>query len=83
MRGRTHDLAMARPRFGFTRLWRLLHLVYEWLPVNITRVRRLYRVEGVQLRMRLGRRTSRALYRGPAPVPSGLAVVSKEVVHRT
>lgn len=39
-----------------------------WL-VNKKRVRRLYRLEGLQLRMRGRRRYHQALHRGPAPVP--------------
>jgi putative transposase len=35
------------------------------------RVRRLYRLEGLQLRMRVRRRKHIALHRGPAPVPIG------------
>jgi putative transposase len=41
-----------------------------WL-VNRKRVRRLYRLDGLQLRMRVRRRKHIALHRGPAPVPSG------------
>jgi len=41
-----------------------------WL-VNRKRVRRLYRLDGLQLRMRVRRRKHRALHRGPAPVPVG------------
>jgi putative transposase len=41
-----------------------------WL-VNRKRVRRLYRLEGLQLRMRVRRRKPIALHRGPAPVPVG------------
>jgi putative transposase len=71
LRARIRELALARPRFGFTRLWVLLRR--EGWPVNIKRVRRLYRLEGLQLRMRVRRRKHRALHRGPAPVPTGLA----------
>lgn len=39
--------------------------------VNRKRVRRLYRLEGLQLRMRVRRRKHIALHRGPAPAPSG------------
>jgi len=39
--------------------------------VNRKRVRRLYRLEGLQLRMRVRRRKHIALHRGPAPVPTG------------
>ena len=62
---------MARPRFGFTRIWVLLRRV-GW-PVNLKRVRRLYRLEGLQLRQRIRRRKHRALHRGPAPFPTGSA----------
>ena len=41
-----------------------------WL-VNRKRVRRLYRLDGLQLRMRVRRRKHIALHRGPAPVPVG------------
>ena len=39
--------------------------------VNRKRVRRLYRLEGLQLRMRVRRRKHIALHRGPAPAASG------------
>ena len=39
--------------------------------MNRKRVRRLYRVEGLQLRMRVRRRKHIALHRGPAPIPTG------------
>jgi len=39
--------------------------------VNRKRVRRLYRLEGLQLRMRVRRRKHIALHRGPAPTPVG------------
>ena len=39
--------------------------------MNRKRVRRLYRLEGLQLRMRVRRRKHIALHRGPAPIPSG------------
>ena len=39
--------------------------------VNRKRVRRLYRLEGLQLRMRVRRRKHIALHRGPAPRPIG------------
>ena len=41
-----------------------------WL-VNRKRVRRIYRLDGLQLRMRVRRRKYLALHRGPAPVPVG------------
>ena len=39
--------------------------------MNRKRVRRLYRLEGLQLRMRVRRRKHIALHRGPAPTPVG------------
>jgi len=41
-----------------------------WL-INRKRVRRLYRLDGLQLRMRVRRRKHIALHRGPAPIPTG------------
>lgn len=68
LRTRIRELAHARPRFGFTRIWVLLRRE-GWL-VNKKRVRRLYRLEGLQVRMRVRRRKHIALHRGPAPVPT-------------
>ena len=51
------------------RIWVLLRRE-GWL-INRKRVRRLYRLDGLQLRMRVRRRKHIALHRGPAPVPSG------------
>ena len=65
LRLRIRDLAHARPWFGYQRIWVLLRRE-GWL-VSHTRVRRLYRLDGSQLRMR--RRKPMALHRGPAPVP--------------
>lgn len=69
LRLRIKELAHARPRFGYNRIWVLLRR--EGWPVNLKRVRRLYRLEGLQVRMRVRRRKHRALHRGPAPRPSG------------
>ena len=66
---RIRDPAHARPRFGSLRVWVLLRRE-GWL-VNRKRVRRLYRLEGLQLRMRVRRRKHIALHRGPAPIPTG------------
>lgn len=71
LRGRIRELAHARPRFGFLRIWVLLRRE-GWL-VNKKRVRRLYRLEGLQVRMRVRRRKHMALHRGPAPVATGPA----------
>ena len=69
LRLRIRDLAHARPRFGYLRIWVLLRRE-GWL-VNRKRVRRLYRLDGLQLRMRVRRRKHIALHRGPAPIPTG------------
>lgn len=80
LRSRIRELAHARPRFGFTRLWVLLRR--EGWPVNKKRVRRLHRLDGLQLRMRVRRRKHIALHRGPAPVPAGPTERrSMDVVH--
>jgi putative transposase len=68
LRLRIRDVALARPRFGYRRIWVLLRR--EGWPVNHKRVRRLYRLDGLQVRMRLRRRKHRALHRGPAPTPT-------------
>ena len=66
---RIRELAMARPRFGYNRIHTLLRR--EGWRVNKKRVRRLYRLEGLQLRMRVRRRKHMALHRGEVPVPTG------------
>ncbi len=79
---RIRDLAHARPRFGSLRIWVLLRRE-GWL-VNRKRVRRLYRLAGLQLRMRVRRRKHIALHRGPAPIPTGLMERwSMDFVHDT
>jgi len=70
LRLRIRELAMARPRFGYQRIHILLRR--EGWHVNKKRVRRLYRLEGLQVRMRVRRRKHMALHRGPVPVPTGL-----------
>jgi putative transposase len=69
LRARIREIALARPRFGFQRIHVLL--CREGWQVNVKRVRRLYRLEGLQLRARVRRRKHRALHRGPAPAPVG------------
>lgn len=64
------------------RIWVLLRRE-GWL-INRKRVRRLYRLDGLQLRMRVRRRKHIALPRGPAPVPSGPHERwSMDLVHET
>ena len=82
LRLRIRDLAHARPRFGYLRIWVLLRRE-GWL-INRKRVRRLYRLDGLQLRMRVRRRKHIALHRGPAPNPTGPTERwSMDVVHDT
>jgi putative transposase len=69
LRLRIRDLAHVRPRFGYLRIWVLLRR--EGWAVNRKRVRRWYRLEGLQLRMCVRRCKHIALHRGPAPVPAG------------
>jgi putative transposase len=66
---RIRELALARPRYGATRIGVLLRR--EGWRVNKKRVHRLYCLEGLQVRMRVRRRKHQALQRGPAPVPTG------------
>jgi len=69
LRLRIRELAHARPRFGYLRIWVLLRR--EGWGVNRKRVRRLYRLDGLQVRMRVRRRKHMARHRGPAPMPAG------------
>jgi putative transposase len=69
LRLRIREIAHARPRFGFLRIWVMLRR--EGWAINRKRVRRLYRLEALQVRMRVRRRKHIALHRGPAPVASG------------
>ena len=64
LRLRIRDLAHARPRFGCRRIWVLLRR--DGWRVNHQRVRRLYRLEGRQVRMRVRRRKHIA---APRPGP--------------
>ena len=59
------ELAAARPRFGFERLHILL--TREGWEVGRNRVHRLYKLEGLQVRMRTRRRKRISLHRGPVP----------------
>lgn len=62
------EIADVRPRFGFQRIH--VTLRREGWHVNRKRVRRLYRREGLQIRMRMRRRKHMCMHRGPAPEPS-------------
>ena len=65
---RNRDIAHARPRIGSQRITVMLRRK-GWL-VNRKRVRRLYRLHGLQVRMRVRRRRRKhmCLQRGPAPL---------------
>jgi putative transposase len=65
LRLRIREIAHARPRFGYLRIHVMLRR--EGWPVNKKRVHRLYRLEGLQVRMRIRRRKHMCLHRGPVP----------------
>jgi putative transposase len=66
LRLRIREIAHARPRFGYQRIHVMLRRE-GWL-VNKKRVHRWYRIEGLQLRMRVRRRKHMCLHRGPVPL---------------
>lgn len=68
MRQRLCELAMVRVRWGYRRLHRVLKR--EGLRVNVKRVYRLYREEGLAVRRRKRKRV--AVARQPMPVPRRL-----------
>ena len=70
LRMRIREIALSRPRFGCQRIHLLLRR--EGWKVNHKRVHRLYRLEGLQVRMRMRRRKRLSLHRGPAPRPTSL-----------
>jgi putative transposase len=65
LRLRIREIAHARPRFGYPRIHVMLRR--EGWQVNRKRVYRWYRLEGLQLRMRVRRRKHMCLHRGPVP----------------
>jgi putative transposase len=80
LRQRLRELATARPRFGYERLHILLRR--EGWRVGRNRVHRLYKLEGLQVRMRVRRRKRISLHRGPAPVAtSGGQYWAMDFVH--
>lgn len=77
---RIRDLAHARPRFGYQRNTVLLRR--EGWSVNRKRVCRLYRLQGLQLRMRVRRRKHMYLHRGAVPIATSTHERwSKDFVH--
>jgi HTH-like domain len=67
LRLRIREIAHARPRFGYQRIHVMLRP--EGWAVNKKRIRRLYRLDGLQL-LRIRRRKHTCLHRGPVPTPS-------------
>lgn len=59
IRRRLHELAAVRPSFGMRRLHVLLRR--DGLPINLKKVRRIYREEGLQLKPRRRRRRASTL----------------------
>ncbi len=71
LRHRIKEIAAARVRYGYRRIW--IALRREGLPVNHKRVRRLYREEGLNLRIKRPRRHVSAAHRAeraPAMAPN-------------
>ena len=68
LRMRIRDIANPRPRFGYLRIQVMLRRE-GWI-VNHKRVHRLYRLEGLQVHMRIRRRKRVSLHRGPVPIPT-------------
>jgi putative transposase len=69
LRMRIREIAQARPRFGYTRIWIMLRR--EGWADNKKRIHRLYRLEGLQVRMRARRKKRRSLHRWIVPPASG------------
>jgi putative transposase len=65
LRARLRELAEPRRRFGYRHPHVLLG--HEGIAVNLKRVRRLYREEGLSLRQRRGRRRYHGIRVAPAP----------------
>lgn len=68
LRMRIREIALNRPRFGYLRIHVMLRRE-GWL-INRKRVHRLYRLDGLQVRMRVRRRKRLSLHRGPVPRPT-------------
>jgi putative transposase len=66
---RIREIAQARPRFGYGRIWIMLRR--EGWPDNKKRIHRLYRLEGLQVRMRARRKKRLSLHRGVVAPASG------------
>jgi len=69
LRQRIREIAMNRPRFGYLRVHVMLRR--EGWAINKKRVWRLYRLDGLQLRMKTKRRKRISLQRGHVPPATG------------
>jgi putative transposase len=69
LRMRIREMAQARPRFGYVRIWIMLRR--EGWPDNKKRIHRPYRLERLQVRMRARRKKRLSLPRGVVPPASG------------
>jgi putative transposase len=67
LRMRIREIAHARPRFGYERIWIMLRR--EGWKDGRNRIHRLYRLEGLQVRMRPRRTKRLSLHRGAVPKP--------------
>lgn len=67
---RIREIANDRPRFGYTRIHVMLRR--EGWNINIKRVHRLYRLEGLQVMLRRKRKKRLSLHRGMPPPATGL-----------
>jgi putative transposase len=70
LRMRIRDIASARVRYGYRRIYVLLRR--EGWKVNHKRVERLYRLEGLNLRVQGKKKRIRTLQRPDAPKATGL-----------
>jgi putative transposase len=66
---RMREIAQARPRFGYVRIWIMLRR--EGWQDNKKRVHRLYRLEGLQVRLRARQKKRLSLHRGAVPAARG------------
>ncbi len=67
LRMRIREIAQARPRFSYERIWIMLRP--EGWKDGRNRVHRLYRLEGLQVRMRRRRTKRLSLHHGAVPKP--------------
>ena len=79
LRMRIRELAHARPRFGYLRIWVLLRR--EGWPDNKKRVHRLYCLEGLQVRLRTRQRKRVSVHRAVPPASGRNQARSMDFVH--